>query len=64
MNGLPREYCMECKSTAEFRHCYFNSGCKNIKEYCKTFCTHSEHYIKLFGKRESNKIKRKMGLIK
>ena len=63
MNGLPKRHCKECQSTAEFNHCYLNSGCDTIKQYCNEFCVHSEYYIKMFGRRDSNRIKRKLGLM-
>ena len=64
MYNLPKKYCEECQSSAEFNHCYLNSGCESIDEFCKTECVHSSHFIKIFGKRNSNRIKRKLGLIK
>jgi len=62
MNGLPKKYCEECQSMTEFNHCYFNSGYDTKEDYCKNMCVCSGRHIKLFGKRDCNRIKRKLGL--
>lgn len=32
------KYCNDCKNSAEFNHCYFNSDCKTKDEFCKRYC--------------------------
>ena len=62
MFGLPKKHCRECQGSAGFTHCFYNSPYSSRDEFCKNECKSSPRMIELFGKRDCNRTRKKLGL--